>query len=177
MRNCSSNSTVAVVGLGKIGLPLAVQYAQQGRRVIGCDIDPAVVETVNAGKSHVEEPGLATEVARLVEMGVLSAGVDTSEAVRQAEVVVVIVPVAVDGRHEVNFRVIDDASRAVGVGLQPGTLVIYETTLPVGTTAVRLREILERSSHLRAGRDFTWRIARNASRPVLFSAICVSIPK
>jgi nucleotide sugar dehydrogenase len=155
MQNCSANSTVAVVGLGKIGLPLAVQYARQGRRVIGCDSDPAVVETVNAGKSHVqEEPGLATEVARLVEMGVLSARVDTREAVRQAEVVVVIVPVAVDGRHEVNFQAIDAASRAVGAGLQPGTLVIYETTLPVGATAVRLREILERASHLRAGRDF-----------------------
>jgi nucleotide sugar dehydrogenase len=155
MQNWSANSTVAVVGLGKIGLPLAVQYARHGQRVIGCDSDPAVVATVNAGQSHVqEEPGLAPEVARLVEMGVLSATLHTSEAVRQAEVVVVIVPVAVDGRHEVNFQAIDAASRAVGAGLQAGALVIYETTLPVGTTAVRLREILERSSHLQAGRDF-----------------------
>jgi UDP-N-acetyl-D-mannosaminuronate dehydrogenase len=68
MQNGSSNlypavSTVAVVGLGKIGLPLAVQFAQHGRRVIGCEINPEVVETVNAGKSHVqEESELATEV-------------------------------------------------------------------------------------------------------------------
>ncbi len=53
----SSLSTVAVVGLGKIGLPLAVQYAQRGKRVIGCDVNPQVVETINAGQSHVlEEP-------------------------------------------------------------------------------------------------------------------------
>ena len=155
MQNGSSKSTVAVVGLGKIGLPLAVQYAQRGRRVIGCDSNPEVVQTVNAGKSHVqEELELAAEVARLVERGLLSATVHTSEAVRQAEVVVVIVPVVVDARHEVDFAAIDAATRAIAAGLQPGTLVIYETTLPVGTTSVRFREILEHSSHLQAGRDF-----------------------
>ena len=160
MQNSSSNfvpaaSTVAVVGLGKIGLPLAVQYAQHERRVIGCDINHEVVGTINAGKSHVqEEPELASEVTRLVESGFLSATVHTTEAVRQAEVVVVIVPVVIDAQHEVNFEGIDAATRAIGAGLQPGTLVIYETTLPVGTTAIRLREILERISNLQAGRDF-----------------------
>ena len=148
-------STVAVVGLGKIGLPLAVQYAQHGRRVIGCDLNPEVVETVNAGKSHVqEEPELATEVAKLVESGFLSATVQTTEAVRQAEVVVVIVPVVVDARHEANFKGIDAATRSIGEGLQPGTLVIYETTLPVGTTSSRLCQILECTSNLQAGQDF-----------------------
>jgi nucleotide sugar dehydrogenase len=148
-------STVAVVGMGKIGLPLAVQCAQHGWRVIGCDTNPDVVEAVNAGKSHVqEESELATEVARLVESGLLSATAQTIEAVRQAEVVVVIVPVVVDSQHQVNFKGIDAATMAIGAGLQPGTLVIYETTLPVGTTSVRFREILERTSNLQAGRDF-----------------------
>jgi nucleotide sugar dehydrogenase len=160
MQNGSSNlypavSTVAVVGLGKIGLPLAVQYARHGRRVIGCDINPDVVESVNAGKSHVqEEPELVTEVAGLVENGLLSATVHTSEAVRKADIVVVIIPVVVDAQHKVNFEGIDAATMSIGAGLQPGTLVIFETTLPVGTTSVRFREILERSSNLQAGRDF-----------------------
>jgi nucleotide sugar dehydrogenase len=161
MQNSSSNlypatSTVAVIGLGKIGLPLAVQFAQHGRRVIGCDINPEVIKMINAGKSHVqEEPELASEVARLVESGLLAATVQTSEAVRQAEVVVVIVPVVVDAQHEVSFASIDAATMALGAGLQPSTLVIYETTLPVGTTSMRFREILERSSYLQAGRDFS----------------------
>ncbi|HLX57544.1 MAG TPA: nucleotide sugar dehydrogenase [Ktedonobacteraceae bacterium] len=146
--------TVAVIGLGKIGLPLAVQYAEHGRRVIGCDIDSRVVETINAGVSHVEEPGLASKVARLVDGGLLSATVDTTDAVRRAEVVVVIVPVVIDDKHEVSFKGIDAATRVIGAGLQPGTLVIYETTLPVGTTSGRLRAILERESQLQAGRDF-----------------------
>lgn len=148
-------STVAVVGLGKIGLPLAVQYAQHGKRVIGCDINTQVVETINAGRTHVqEEPELATEVPRLVREGLLSATTNTTEAARQANVIVVIVPVVVDAQHEVNFRAIDSATAAVGKGLQPGALVIYETTLPVGTTSGRFAQILEQQSGLKAGLDF-----------------------
>lgn len=150
-----ASSTVAVVGLGKIGLPLAVQYALHGHRVIGCDINPGVVESVNAGKSSIlEEPELATEVARVVEAGLLSATVQTTEAVRNAEVVVIIVPVVIDARHEVSFDSIDASTREIGAGLQPGTLVIYETTLPVGTTSLRFRGILESTSNLQVGRDF-----------------------
>ena len=150
-----NSSTVAVVGLGKIGLPLAVQYAHHGRRVIGCDIDSRVVETVNAGRSHVqEEVELATEVASLVARGLLSATSKTAQAVRQARVVVVIVPVIVDANHEVNYGALDAATTAIGEGLQPDTLVIYESTLPVGTTAERIKQILERTSNLQAGQDF-----------------------
>ena len=155
-RNASrSPSTVAVVGMGKIGLPLAIQFAQHGRRVIGCDVNPQVVAMLNSGQSHVqEEPELAVAVASAVASGALSATLNTTEAVRQAGIVVVIVPVVIDANHEVNFQAIDAATTAIGEGLQPGTLVIYETTLPVGTTSVRLRELLERTAKLRAGQDF-----------------------
>jgi nucleotide sugar dehydrogenase len=148
-------STVAVVGLGKIGLPLAVHYARHGHRVIGCDINPLVVAGVNAGHSHVqEEPELAFEVPRLVKEGLLDATIDATAAVRRSQVVVVIVPVMVDAQHEANFEAIDSATAAIGAGLQPGSLVIYETTLPVSTTSERLRRILERAAGLEAGRDF-----------------------
>ena len=155
-RNASrSPSTVAVVGMGKIGLPLAIQFAQHGRRVIGCDVNPQVVTMLNNGQAHVqEEPELAVAVASAVASGALSATLNTTEAVRQAGIVVVIVPVVIDANHEVNFQAIDAATTAIGEGLQPGTLVIYETTLPVGTTSVRLRELLERTAKLRAGQDF-----------------------
>lgn len=149
------SATVAVVGLGKIGLPLAVQYARHGWRVIGCDVNPQVVEKINAGVSHVqEEPELIVEVPRLVHEGWLSATVNTTEAVRQANVVVVIVPVMVNDQHEIVWEAIDAATTAIGAGLQPGTLVLYETTLPVGTTAQRFRRILEATAQLTAGEDF-----------------------
>jgi nucleotide sugar dehydrogenase len=148
-------STVAVVGLGKIGLPLAVQYAQHSWHVIGCDINISVVEEINAGRSHVqEEPELITDVPRLVHEGLLSATLDTTSAIREAHVVVVIVPVFIDAQHNVDFRSIDAATRAVGAGLKPGTLVIYETTLPVGTTSGRLRQLLEATSGLKSDHDF-----------------------
>src|SRR6266566_2546615 len=147
--------TVAVIGLGKIGLPLAVQYAQHGYRVIGCDINLKVVEMINAGQSHVqEEPELDSDIARLVEEGLLWATVHTVEAVRLSKVVVVIVPVVVDAQHQVNYKAIDAATEAIAAGLQPGTLVVYETTFPVGTTSSRLRHILEHTSNLQAGKDF-----------------------
>src|SRR5712691_6451178 len=149
-------STVAVVGLGKIGLPLATWYAMHGWRVIGCDINPHIVEQVNAGISHVqEEPELAVEVPRLARQGLLTATTDTAQAVRQCEVVVVIVPVLVDERHQVKFEAIDAARAAIGSGLPPGTLVIYEPPLPVGTPALRLRRILAQTSPLQAARAFS----------------------
>ena len=146
---------VAVIGLGTIGLPLAIQYIQHGRRVVGCDVNPLVVETINAGRCHVqEEPGLEPLVAEAVAQGQLSATCQTAETVRQAAVVVIIVPVLIDQTHQMDFRAIESATQEVGSGLAPGTLVIYETTLPTGTTAGRLRQILEAQSGLVAGKDF-----------------------
>ncbi|HEU5382729.1 MAG TPA: nucleotide sugar dehydrogenase [Ktedonobacteraceae bacterium] len=150
-----NDSLVAVVGLGKIGLPLAVQYAQHGKRVIGCDVNPQVVALVNAGQSHVqEEPELAEVLPDLVQRGLISATVHTTEAVRQADVVVVIVPVVVDAESQANFAAIDAATTAIGTGLRPGTLVIYETTVPVGTTTERFACLLEQTSELTAGQNF-----------------------
>ncbi|GHO82750.1 nucleotide sugar dehydrogenase [Dictyobacter formicarum] len=148
-------STVAVVGLGKIGLPLAVQYARKGYQVIGCDVNEQVVQNLNQGKTHIQEEGeLALEIPCLVQQGYLSATTQTTDAVRRANVVVVIVPVLIDAAHTVDFQHIDAATMAIGAGLQSGTLVIYETTLPVGTTSSRLRSLLERTSGLYADQDF-----------------------
>lgn len=151
-----TSDTVAVVGLGKIGLPLAMHYARHGRRVIGCDANMSVVESLNSGHSHLhEEATLEADVAEFVERGRFSATVETTGAVRLAGTVVVIVPVVIHANLEADFNAIDSATAAVGAGLTPGKLVIFETTLPVGTTAGRLRTILERTSGLTAGRDFS----------------------
>jgi len=147
--------TVAVVGLGKIGLPLAAQFASKGWNVIGCDVLPDVVEAVNAGRSHVhEEAGLEDAVARAVATGSLSATLDTAGAVKLSSVVVLIVPLLSDSQHNIDFRNLELAARDVGRGLGQGTLVICETTVPVGTTRNRLAPILEEASGRRAGVDF-----------------------
>ncbi|MBQ66836.1 MAG: nucleotide sugar dehydrogenase, partial [Marinovum sp.] len=77
--------SVAVVGLGKIGLPLAVQYATRGHRVLGCDINPEVVELVNTGTEPFPgEDNLKTMLSNVVNNGSLQATTDTIEAVRQS---------------------------------------------------------------------------------------------
>jgi nucleotide sugar dehydrogenase len=114
-----------------------------------------VVSTVNAGRSHVVgEAGLDERVAEAVAAGRLRATTDTSAAVRTSQVVVVIVPLHVDDDARVDYTNLDAATAAVAKGLRPGTLVVYETTLPVGTTRGRLQPQLEQGSGLRGGRDF-----------------------
>jgi nucleotide sugar dehydrogenase len=149
------DGTVAVVGLGKIGLPLAAQCAGKGFTVIGCDVLPEVVDTVNAGRSHIkEEPGLEERIAAAVRGGHLRATMDTAAAVKEAGTIVLVVPLIVDGDHNVDYTHLDAATEDVARGLQRGSLVIIETTLPVGTTRNRVGAMLEKGSGLKAGSDF-----------------------
>lgn len=145
---------IAVVGLGHIGLPLAVQYAGRGHDVIGCDVDERIVAAIQAGRSpHDDEVALVERVPELVGAGRLAATTDDAEGVRGAEVVVVIVPVAVDAERQIDFGPIDAATHEIARGLGPGTLVIYETTLPVGTTRDRFGPMLAAGSGLTLDRD------------------------
>jgi nucleotide sugar dehydrogenase len=145
---------IAVIGLGHIGLPLAVQFAGRGHTVTGCDVDERIVAAVNAGISpHDDEPALVERVPGLVAEGRLRATTDDAAGVRDAEAVVIIVPVVVDDERRVDFGAIDAATRDVASGIGPGTLVVYETTLPVGTTRTRFGPMLEQGSGLALDRD------------------------
>ncbi|MBN2014531.1 MAG: nucleotide sugar dehydrogenase [Candidatus Altiarchaeota archaeon] len=145
---------VCVIGLGKIGLPLAAQYASKGFQVIGCDVNKDVVESINRGVSHIkEEPGLGEKVKAAVVMGLLSATTDTVEAVKRSDVVVIIVPLVVDKKGNIDYCIVDSVTETVAKGLQKNSLVVYETTLPVGDTRNRMAPILEKSG-LKVGIDF-----------------------
>lgn len=145
---------LAVVGLGKIGLPLAVQAARSGWTVVGLDIDAAVVAAVNAGEAPFPgEPHLEEWLAEARLSGVLTATTDPESAVGPASVVVVVVPLFVDDAGQPMFTGIDAATEAVGRALRPGTLVSYETTLPVHTTRDRFAPALEAASGLEVGRN------------------------
>src|SRR4029453_17583089 len=97
---------------------------------------------------------LDVKLKAAVEAGLLSATTDTAAAVAQAEAVVVVVPLFVDADGVPDFGWMDDATRAIAAGLRPGTLVSYETTLPVGTTRTRWAPMLAEGSGLTAGSDF-----------------------
>ena len=146
---------ICVVALGKIGLPLAVQFASKGHEVIGADVNERTVGLVNSGA--VPFPGeadLDTKLKEAVSAGLLTATTDTAAAVAQSDAVVVVVPLFVDESGLPDFTWMDIATRAIAAGLRPGTLVSYETTLPVGTTRNRWAPMLEEGSGLTAGRDF-----------------------
>ncbi|MFB7734804.1 nucleotide sugar dehydrogenase [Streptomyces sp. NPDC056112] len=146
---------ICVVALGKIGLPLAVQFASKGHRVIGADVNEKVVDLVNAGTEPFPgEHDLDVRLKRAVDDGLLSATTDTADAVARSEAVVVVVPLFVDAEGVPDFGWMDAATKAIAQGLKPGTLVSYETTLPVGTTRDRWAPMLAEGSGLTAGEDF-----------------------
>ncbi|GAA2144157.1 nucleotide sugar dehydrogenase [Kitasatospora kazusensis] len=150
-----STMDICVVGLGKLGLPLAVQFAGKGHRVTGADIAPEVVRAVNEGRPPFpREAELAERLKEVVAEGLLRATTDTAEAVDGAAAVVLVVPLVTDADGVPDFSLLDSATDAVAAGLRRGVLVSYETTLPVGTTRGRWAGRLEEGSGLVAGRDF-----------------------
>lgn len=145
----------AVIGLGKIGLPLATTIADAGIPVVGGDASPRVVEAVNAAREPFPgEPGLSEALGRVIPAGTLRATVDNGEAATGADVVVIVVPMFVDGEGVPDYSILESASRDVGAVLAPGQTVVYETTLPVGATRGVLTPFLEEASGLTAGDDF-----------------------
>lgn len=149
-------TTVTVVGLGKIGLPLALQFARSGATVLGADTNSAVVEQVNAGQEPFPgEHDLQRRLTEAIAAGTLRATTDTTAAVADSDVVVVVVPLYVDADGAADFGWIDSATEVVGRGLRAGTLVVYETTLPIGTTRDRFGAILSAESGLVVEEEFT----------------------
>ena len=144
-----------VVGAGKMGLPLAVQFARHGWHVTAVDVNPDVVAAINAGRSQIAaEPGLAEGVAEVHTAGLLEATSDAAAAVRGADVAVLIVPVMLSEEREPDYRYMDPAVDSISAGVHAGLTVIFETTLPIGVTRGRFAPRLEAASGLTAERDF-----------------------
>ena len=148
----SGETPVAVYGLGKMGLPLAAVYADVTGNVVGADVDPDVVETVDRGDCHVErEPGLPELVSDLHDREALRAVVEPAEAAAEAAVHVLIVPTPITDDDEPDLSILRAATRSVAEGLSPGDVVVVECTVPPGTTDGVVRETLLEESGLEAG--------------------------
>src|ERR1019366_1549641 len=144
--------TVTVIGAGKMGLPLIARFASQGARVWACDANPDLVNAINHGVCPIDEPGIPELLASAVASGKIRATGDATAAVRESDVIVVIVPVLLTADQDADLSIIEAVSRQIAAGLCPGTMVSYETTLPIGSTR-KLGAILE-TSGLKAGDDF-----------------------
>ncbi|MGP5261026.1 nucleotide sugar dehydrogenase [Brachybacterium paraconglomeratum] len=146
----------AVVALGKIGLPLAVQFADAGHEVIGVDVNPRQVELINQGiEPFPGEAHLQEKLSELVPAGKLRATTDYAEAIPGADAIVIVVPLFVDdATWEPDFAWMDAATRSLAEHITPGTLVSYETTLPVGTLRTRFVPMIEEISGLEESKGF-----------------------
>ena len=142
-------NAVGVIGLGYVGLPLAVAFAQQGCEVIAVDVDARKVEAIEAGESYIED--VSSDVLRGVRMRVHA----TTRYARlaKADAVLVCVPTPLTRNREPDLGPLIDATRALAEVLQAGQLVVLESTTFPGTTRERVAPLLEESG-LAAGRDF-----------------------
>jgi UDP-N-acetyl-D-glucosamine dehydrogenase len=142
-------TTVGVIGLGYVGLPLAVAFAQEGCEVVAVDVDARKVEAIAAGESYIED--VSAEALRAVS-GSIRAGTDYA-LLSAAEAVLVCVPTPLTRNREPDLGPLIEATRSLAGVLRPDQLVVLESTTYPGTTRERMAPLLEESG-LAAGRDF-----------------------
>ena len=140
---------VCVIGLGYIGLPTASTLATHGLRVVGVDVNLAVLSTLRNGGLHIHEPGLRT----LVQAALGSGNLTVSDHLEEADAFIIAVPTPFYDDKRADMRAVMSASEAIVPNLRKGNLVVLESTSPPCTTVDLVAPILERSG-LKAGLDF-----------------------
>lgn len=146
-------AVICIVGLGYVGLPTAVCFAEKGFKVIGADKKGYVVDLINGGGCHLKDLNLDDRVDKVVHDKRLIATTDTAEAVKKSDIILIVVPTPVTPDKKPDLRPVIYASRDIAKGLAKNKLVILESTVYPGVTEEVLMPILEESG-LRAGIDF-----------------------
>ena len=145
-------NNIAIVGMGYVGLPLALQFGRAGCRVVGLDIDQRKVAALNAGESYIRHVP-ATAIAEARAAGRLEASADFAR-VQGVDAVILCVPTPLNAYREPDLSYVLDTGRQIAPHLRKGILVVLESTTYPGTTDGELREVLEAGSGLKAGVDF-----------------------
>lgn len=139
-----------VVGLGYVGMPLVSAAVHAGLSVTGLDVSTRVVENLNSGKSHIDDLSDG-HIADLLERGFTAT--NDASALAEADTIVVCVPTPLDEDSRPNMDAVTSATESIAQNLQPGTLVVLESTTYPGTTEELIQPLLEKSG-LKAGQDF-----------------------
>ena len=155
--NQTSKFDLSIIGLGYVGLPLGLQFAKSGCRVLGLDIDPAKIKEIGAGRSYIRHI-LAEDVNAQVKAGRFTASSDFS-LVKHSKAVLICVPTPLNKNREPDISYILKSGEAIAPYLMPEDggrtkLVVLESTTYPGTTDEDLRKVLEKGSGLKAGIDF-----------------------
>ena len=141
--------TIAVIGLGYIGLPTASLFATHGHKVLGVDVQESIVNKINRGEIHIEEPGLYTLAQAAVGSGNLKASLE----LEVCDIYIICVPTPVTKDKASDMSYVDDAVNKIKPLLKKGDLVILESTSPPGTTRDRIATVLAETD-LKPGEDF-----------------------
>ncbi|RST74190.1 nucleotide sugar dehydrogenase [Siminovitchia acidinfaciens] len=147
----TKTATIGVVGLGYVGLPLAVEKAKAGYQVIGFDVQEEKVERVNRGENYIGDV-IPADLKNLVESGNLSATADYS-FIKEVDAVAICVPTPLDIYKQPNMTYVENSAKAISDHITKGTLVVLESTTYPGTTEELIKPILEESG-LVCGADF-----------------------
>ena len=167
--------TIAIIGLGYVGLPLALQFSRSGATVIGIDIDPAKVDALKQGRSYIKH--ITPEaINEQFAAGRLSATTDFA-AVQRADAVIICVPTPLNKNREPDISFIVSTGEALAPHLRPGVLVALESSTYPGTTDEDLRGVLEAGSGLTAGRDFHLAFSPEREDPGNPQSVVATIPK
>src|SRR5438876_2122213 len=166
---------ICIVGLGYVGLPLAMQFARSGATVLGLDIDQAKVDQINAGRSYIKHISGGT-IGEALKANRLRASTDFS-AIKDASAVIICVPTPLNKNREPDISFILQTGRAIAPNLSKGILVALESTTYPGTTDEDLRAVLEENSGLRAGVDFHLAFSPEREDPGNPNSVVATIPK
>lgn len=147
-----TSSTIGIIGLGYVGLPLSLQFARTGSTVLGFDIDSAKIKALEAGESYILHIS-AESVRAQCDAGRFSSTSDFAR-VSECEAIIICVPTPLAKHREPDLTYVLNTGRAIAPHLQRGQLVVLESTTYPGTTDTELREVLEAGSNLKAGVDF-----------------------
>lgn len=144
--------TVGVVGLGYVGLPLAVEKAKAGFKTIGFDVQDEKVRLVNEGHNYIGDV-VDSDLKKLVETGMLKATTDFS-FVKDVDFIAICVPTPLDRHQEPDISYVKSSTESISEYLTKGTMVVLESTTYPGTTEELIKPILENGSGLKCGKDF-----------------------
>jgi len=148
----SGRTTVAVIGFGYVGASIGALLARNNK-VIAVDVNPTIINAVNAGKSPINEPDVESLISDALSKGNIRATAEMSEACN-ADVILVTVGTPLGKNYEPNIDYIKDVSEKLGTLIKNGAMIILKSTVTPGTTEDAVKTILEEKSGLKAGKDF-----------------------
>ncbi len=166
---------IAIVGLGYVGLPLALQFARSRVDVLGLDLDAGKIQSLMAGRSYIQHIKSAA-ISQAVKRGRFCASTDFSR-VKEVEAVLICVPTPLNKNREPDISYILQTGRSIAGHLRKGQLVVLESTTYPGTTEEDLRRVLEEGSGLKAGTDFHLAFSPEREDPGNPKSRMASIPK